>query len=160
VYMTIDKNLRSTLGSEWTKESKDINKKEDWKHLKETTSKVKVLLKSECSWSDDVSSEAADHQNQQFIRRCKLNDSKVVQWIHFRLSIAEEWKRGATTKFKGFESIRSMFFEERWQSTLCTNCTTTSSTKQSLSLLQDKDNSSAPATMFLHTWNEFEIDPS
>jgi len=51
------------------------------------------------------SSEAETHQKLQFIRRCKLKASKVVQWIQYRLSIAKEWKRRATANSKGFKGI-------------------------------------------------------
>jgi len=50
------------------------------KRLKRIAPEVKVLLKTKCSWSDDVirskfirsiSSETEDHQKPKFIRRCK-----------------------------------------------------------------------------------------
>jgi len=53
--------------------------------------------------SEASSSEAENHQKLQFIRRCKLKASKVVQWIQCRLSIAEEWKSEATTNSKGLK---------------------------------------------------------
>jgi len=50
VYSTIDKNLRSLLGSGRTKEGKGINKKKrSLKRLKRTAPEVKVLLKKKCS---------------------------------------------------------------------------------------------------------------
>jgi len=59
--------------------------------------------------SEASSSEAENHQKLKFIRRCKLV-SKVVQWIHYRLSIAKEWKRRATANSKGFKGIGCSFF--------------------------------------------------
>jgi len=124
----------------------------------------KALLKwwrviRSCSSSEASSSEAVNHQKLQFIRRCKLKVSKVVQWIQCRLSIAKEWKRRATTNSKGFKSIGCLFFCRALTKYNCTKCTTTTPTTQSLSLLQDKDNSSAcnnvPSYM-----EAFEIDPS
>jgi len=62
VHRTIDKILRSLIGSGRKKESKVINKKEAYKRLKRTAPEVKVLLKTECSWSDDVSSKASSSE--------------------------------------------------------------------------------------------------
>jgi len=47
--------------------------------------------------SEASSLEAEDHQKLKFIRRCKLKDSKVVQWIQCHLNIVKEWKKGTTT---------------------------------------------------------------
>jgi len=96
------------------------------------------------SWSSSEvsSSKAEDHQKLQLIRTCKLKASKVVQWIQCRLSIAKEWKRRATTNSKGFKGIRCLFFCRALTKYNYTKCTTTTSTTQSLSLLQDKDNNS------------------
>jgi len=57
-----------------------------------------------------MSSEAEDHQKLKFIKRCKLQASKVVQWIHYRLSIAKEWKSETTANSKGFKGIGCLFF--------------------------------------------------
>jgi len=64
---------------------------------------------SEASSSEASSLEAGNHQKLKFIRRCKLKDSKVVQWIQCRLSIAKEWKRRTTANSKGFKSIGCLF---------------------------------------------------
>jgi len=57
-----------------------------------------------------MSSEAEDHQKLKFIKRGKLQASKVVQWIHYRLSIAKEWKSETTANSKGFKGIGCLFF--------------------------------------------------
>jgi len=93
--------------------------------------------------SEASSSEAENHQKLQFIKRCKLKDSKVVQWIQCRLSIAKELKRRATTNSKRFKGIGCLFFCRALTKCNCTKCITTTSATQSLSLLQDKDNNSA-----------------
>jgi len=67
-------------------------------------------MSSEASSSEASSSEAENHQKLQFIKRCKLRASKVVQWIHCRVSIAKEWKRRATTNSKGFKGIGCLIF--------------------------------------------------
>jgi len=61
------------------------------------------MTSSEASSSEASSSEAEYHQKLKFIRRCKLKDSKVVQWIQCRLNIAKEWKRRTTANSKGFK---------------------------------------------------------
>jgi len=63
------------------------------------------MTSSEASSSEACSSEAENHHKLKFIRRCKLKVSKVIQWIHYRLNIAEEWKRGTTVNSKGFKGI-------------------------------------------------------
>jgi len=59
--------------------------------------------------SEASSSEAEDHQKLKFIRKCKLKDLKVVQWIQCHLSIAEEWKKGTKANSKGFKIIGCLF---------------------------------------------------
>jgi len=61
------------------------------------------MMSSEESSSEASSSKAEYHQKLKSIRRCKLKDSKVVQWIQCRLNIAKEWKRGTTANSKGFK---------------------------------------------------------
>ncbi len=61
------------------------------------------MASSEASSSEASSSEAEDHQKLKLIRRCKLKDSKVVQWIQSRLNIAIKWKRGTIANSKGFK---------------------------------------------------------
>jgi len=58
------------------------------------------MTSSKASSLEASSSEAENHQKLKFIRRCILKDSKAVKWIQCRLSIAEEWKRRATTNSK------------------------------------------------------------
>ena len=111
-----------------------------------------LLLKSKCSWrqstpevmtsSETSSSEAEDHHKLKFIRRCKLKAWKAIQWIHYRLSIAKEWKSEATTILKGFEGIGCLFFEKRWQSTIVRSVQPLSPLL-CLCLQQDKNNSYA-----------------
>jgi len=159
VYRTIDK-IFEIINRFWKNKREQRNKqKESLKANKENCSwsqsapEDKALLKwwrvirSEFirSWnsSEASSSEAENHQKLQFIRRCKLKASKAVQLIQCRLSITKEWKSEATTNSKGFKGIGCLFFCRALTKYNCTKCTTTTSTTQSLSLLQDKDNNSA-----------------
>jgi len=62
--------------------------------------------------SEASSSEAVYHQKLKFIRLCKLEDSKVFQWIGCRIYFAKEWKRVTTANSKGFKSIGCLFLSE------------------------------------------------
>jgi len=90
VHMTIDKNLRSSLGFGRTKESKGINKK------KLKTSEENCSWSQKCFWRQSVpevmtSSEESlsetSHQKLKITRSCsssedaRLKASKAVQWI-------------------------------------------------------------------------------
>jgi len=67
------------------------------------------MTSSEASSSKASSSEAVYHQKLKFIRLCKLEDSKVVQWIGCHIYIAKECKRVTTATSKGFKSIGCLF---------------------------------------------------
>jgi len=62
--------------------------------------------------SEASSSEAVFHQKLKFIKLCKLEDSKVVQWFGCRIYIAKEWKRVTTANSKEFKSIGCLFLFE------------------------------------------------
>ena len=127
-----------------------------------------------CSWSQGLLKWWRHHQKQvhqkHLIRSnitrswsssedARLKASRAVQWILTHLSIAEDWKCKATVILRGFEGIGCLFFEERWQSTIVRSV-------QPLPpllcfcLCYRTRITAMPATLFLHTWNGFEIDPS
>jgi len=172
VYMTIDKSFE-IINRFWkNKRDQRYKQKRNLKAFEENCSwsqsapENKALLKwwhvikSEFirSWSSSEvsSSEAENHQKLQFIRRCKLKVSKAVQWIHYRLSIAKEWKRRATTNSKALDACS---FVKRWQSTIVRSVQPLPPLHR-VCLWYKTRITALPATMFLHTWNAFEIDPS
>jgi len=67
---------------------------------------------SEASTSEASSSEAIYDQKFKFIRLCKLEDSKALQWIKCRIYIAKEWKIVTTANSKGFKSFGCLFLFE------------------------------------------------
>jgi len=73
----------------------------------EVRSAPEVMTSSEAS-----SSEVVYHQKLKFIRLCKFEDSKVVQWIGSCIYTAKEWKRVTTANSKGFKSIGCLFLFE------------------------------------------------
>ena len=109
--------------------------------------------------SEASSSEVEFHQKLKFIKLCKLEDSKVVQWFGCRIYIAKEWKRVTTANSKEFKSIGCLFLFEAL-------------TKYKVRIVQPLSPlprvclcyktriTALPATVFLHTWNGFEIVPS
>ena len=122
-------------------------------HLKRWTPKVK------CSWSGDVIRNKFLRSN---ITRSwsssedeKLKASKAVQWNQSRLAL-QKTKR---TKQRLIQRIWRHWTLLRWRELTkdnCTNCITTIST--TLFCLCNKTRiTTMPATMFLHTWNGFEI---
>jgi len=145
------------------------NKWEQWnqqskgslKHLK------KVLLKSsapEVMTSSEASSSEAPHQKQnhqkvKIIRRWNNQSFKGCSKVLITPSIAEDQKSKTTVNSNEFEGIGCLFFEERWQSTIVRSVQPLPPLL-SLCLCYRTRITATPATMFLHTWNDFEIDPS
>jgi len=115
------------------------------------------MTSSEASSSEASSLEAKNHQKLKFTRRCKLKVSKVVQWIQCRLNIAKEWKRGTTTNSKGFKSIG--FKTTNSRGTIMRSVQPLPPLLR-VCLCYKTRITTLSATMFLHTWNAFEIDPS
>ena len=89
------------------------------------------------------------------IRDRVLHCSKVL----ITPSIAEDQKSKATANSNEFEGIGCLLFEERWQSTIVRSLQPLPP-RLSLCLCYRTRITAMPATMFLHTWNGFEIDPS
>jgi len=114
------------------------------------------MTSSEARSSETSSSEAVFHQKFKFIKLCKLEDSKVVQWIGCRIYIVKERKRVTTANSKGFKSIGCLFLFEALTKYKV-------QTVQPLSplprvyLCYKTRITALPATVFLHTWNGFEI---
>ena len=85
------------------------------KHLKKSA--PEVMTSSEAS-SSEASYQKQYHQKLKFIRRWETSNFKGCSTDLISSSIAEEWKSEATTNLKGFESIRCLFSQERWQRTI------------------------------------------
>jgi len=142
------------------------NKWEQWNQQSKGSLKnmKKVLLKfsaTEVMTSSEASSSEAPHQKQnhqklKIIRRWKNQNFKGCWKILTMPSIAEDQKIKATVNSNEFEGIGCLFFEERWQSTIVWSV----QSLLNLCLCYKTRITVMPATMFLHTWNGFEIDPS
>jgi len=147
----------------WMNKWEQWNQQSKWslKHLK------KVLLKSsahEVMTSSEASSSEAPHQKQnhqklKIIRRWKNQSFKGCSKVLITPSIAEDQKSKVTVNSSGFEGIGCLFFEERWQSRIVRSVQPLPPLL-SLCLYYRTRITSLPATMFLHTGNGFEIDPS
>jgi len=142
---------------------------EEQKRAKESTKRKLKASGENCSWSQSapevMTSSEASHQKLNITRSCsssedaKLKALKVVQWIQSRLSIAEDQKSETMANSNEFKGIRCLFFEERWQSTIVRSVQPLPPLL-SFCLCYKTRITALPATMFLQTWNGFEIDLS
>ena len=141
---------------------------EEQKRAKESTKRKLKASEEKCSWSDDVirnkfikaPHQKQDHQKLKFIRGwkiLKIQELELCPWS--RPSFAKDWKSITMGLEKEFESIRCLFYQERWQRTIVR---TVQPLPPLLCLcLYNKTRITAlPAEMCLHTRNTFEIDPS
>jgi len=136
---------------QWNQQSK-----ESLKHLK------KLLLKSsapEVMTSSEAPHQKQNHQKLKIIRRWKNQSFTGFSKVLITPSIAEYQKSKETVNSNEFEGIGCLFFEDRWQSTIVRSVQPLPPLL-SLCLCYRTRITSMPATMFLHTWNGFEIDPS
>ena len=145
------------------------NKWEQWnqqrkgslKHLKKVLLKLSVL--EVMTWSEASSSETPhqkqDHQKLKIIRRWKNQSFKGYSKHLITSSIAEGQKSKSTANSNEFEGIGCLFFGEHWQSTILRSVQPLSPLLN-LCLCYNTRIIAMPATMFLRTWNGFEIDPS
>jgi len=136
----------------WKNKWQQWNQQSKWslKHLK------KVLLKW---WRHQKQvHQKQDHQKLKVNRRWKNQNVKGCLKVLITPSIAEDQKSKATTNSNEFEGIGCLFFEERWQSTIVRSVQPLPPLL-SLCLCYKTRITAMPATMFLQTWNEFEIDP-
>jgi len=113
-----------------------------WRHQKQVHQKHLIKSRITRSWRS-----SGDER----IKGC----SKVL----ITPSIAKDQKSKATTNSNEFEGIGCLFFEERWQSTILRSLQPLSPLL-SLCLCYRTRITATPATMFLPTWNGFDIDPS
>jgi len=114
--------------------------------------------------SSEASSSEAPHQNQdhqklKIISRWKNQSFKDLSKLLITPSIAEDQKSKATANSNEFEDIWCLFFEKRWQSTIVQSIQPLPPLLN-LCLCYRTRITAMPATMFLHTWNGFEIDPT
>jgi len=121
-------NFISLKGSERTKESKKINKKEAWSvwriMLLKFKSAPEVMTSSEAT-SPEAPHQKQDHQKLKFIRSWRTQS-----WNRFLscLRVAKDVKKCINDLEMDFDDLRCLLFQERWKRTKCTNCTTTFST--------------------------------
>jgi len=143
--------FRKNKWEQWNQQSKG-----SLKHLK------KVLLKSsapEVITSSEAPHQKQDHQMLKIIRRWNNQSFKGCSKVLIMPSIAEDQKSKPTANSNEFEGIGCLFFEERWQSTIVRSVQPLPPLL-SLCLCYRTRITAMPATMFLHTWNGFEIDHS
>jgi len=116
------------------------------------------MTSSEAS-SSEAPHQKQDHQKLKIVKRWKNQSLKGCSKDFIMPSIAKDQKSKATANSNEFEGIGCLFFEERWQSTIIQSVQPLPPLL-SLCLCYKTRITAMPATMFLHTWNGFEIDPS
>jgi len=122
----------------------------------------KGLLKSsapELMTSSQALHQKQNHQKLKIIRRWKNQSFRGCLKVLITPSITKDQKSKATVISNEFEGIVCLFFEERWQSTIVRSVQP-QPPLLSLCLYYRTRITVMPATMFLHTGNGFEIDPS
>jgi len=133
----------------------------------ESTRRKLYAYEVKCSWSL-VLLKWWHHQKQvhqkhlirsKITRRWKNQNFKGCSKVLITPSIAEHQKSKATVISNEFEGIGCLFFEECWQSTIVRSVQPLPPLL-SLCLCYKTRITALPATMFLHTGNGFEVDPS
>jgi len=133
----------------------------------ESTRRKLYAIEEKCSWSDDVIKskfirrphQKQDHHMLKFIRRWRNQSIKGCSKYLITSSIIEDQKSKATTNSNGFEAIGCLLFEERWQSTIVRSVQPLPPLLR-VCLCYRTRITATPATLFLQTYNGFEIDPS
>jgi len=146
------------------------NKWEKWnqqskgslKHLKKVllkSSAPEVMTSSEAKFIKSTSSEARSPEAEDHQKMKESKSFKCCSKVLITSSIVEDQKSKTTVNSNEFEGIRFLFFEERWQSTIVRSVQPLPPLLN-LCLCYRTRITAMSATMFLQTWNGFEIDPS
>jgi len=92
-------------------------------------------------------------------KRWKNQSFKGCSKVLTTPNIAEDYKSKAMANSNEFKGIGCLFFEERWQSANVRSVQPLPPL-HSLCLCYTTRITAMPATLFLHTWNGFKIEPS